>query len=135
MLLTVVAVAAVALVLTDPVEGACTKHSDCIGLQMCISERCVPAKPAGGQCTKDSQCEAELGQACISGICMVPVVQPPKPKDCITSEQCPGQRLCVNFKCVPAVPTGKECDDRNKCPDGQTCRYGDCWIPYAPTRG
>uniref|UniRef100_A0A5S6Q6E6 EB domain-containing protein n=1 Tax=Trichuris muris TaxID=70415 RepID=A0A5S6Q6E6_TRIMR len=113
---------------------ACVKHSDCVGQQMCVSAKCVPAKPAGGMCNTDEQCETELDQACISGICMVPLITPAG-KKCRTYSDCPGQRLCVQSKCVAAVTTGTTCDSDKLCPIGQTCRYGACWVPYQKPTG
>ncbi|KFD54262.1 hypothetical protein M514_04804 [Trichuris suis] len=115
---------------------ACIDHSDCRGQQMCYRRRCVPAKPAGGMCNTDEQCETDLGQACISGICMVPAVKPPYPTiECLTDDECFGQRLCVDLQCVAAVSTDRMCDEYTRCPPGQRCRYGACWIPYQPPCG
>ncbi|CDW58338.1 hypothetical protein TTRE_0000664701 [Trichuris trichiura] len=133
MLLTVVATAAI---LVTSVSGACQTHSDCFGLQMCFMKKCVPAKPAGGMCTKHGHCETHLQQACISGICMVPAVMPPSPnppRECSKHEDCSGQRLCVGFSCIAAVWIG-DCDKNNKCARG-VCRYGSCWVPYEKARG
>uniref|UniRef100_A0A5S6QUX7 DUF7107 domain-containing protein n=1 Tax=Trichuris muris TaxID=70415 RepID=A0A5S6QUX7_TRIMR len=63
---------------------------------MCYGDKCVPAKPAGGMCTTDSNCETSSGQACISGICMVPAVTTPAPPVTVApSLPIPIQQLCV----------------------------------------
>ncbi|CDW55862.1 hypothetical protein TTRE_0000413601 [Trichuris trichiura] len=128
----------------------CTRHSECIGQQMCYANNCVPAMPAGGMCITDSNCETKNGQACISGICMVPAVTTPAPATpppvippfpifppipglqlqyCLDNNHnsCPGQQICVFFLCFPAQPAGKSCTNASECGAGQACKFGECW--------
>uniref|UniRef100_A0A5S6R1E6 EB domain-containing protein n=1 Tax=Trichuris muris TaxID=70415 RepID=A0A5S6R1E6_TRIMR len=54
---------------------------------------------------------------------------------CKTHDECVGQTICYEEKCVPAMPTPdiKYCDDKQKCDESkhETCRFGLCMVPFA----
>ncbi|KRZ10428.1 Tenascin-X [Trichinella zimbabwensis] len=111
----------------------CDKHSDCPGQAICDDGKCVPAKPVGGECKTDSDCNESKKQACISGICMAKAVSDKKEEKCTNHYDCSGQRVCKNAKCVPAYSTSKTCSNPGGCPLEQKCAYGYCFEAYDPS--
>ncbi|KRX89834.1 Tenascin-X [Trichinella pseudospiralis] len=114
-------------------SNACDKHSDCSGQAICDDGKCVPAKPVGGECKTDSDCNESKKQACISGICMAKAVSDKKEEKCTNHYDCSGQRVCKNAKCVPAYSTSKTCSNPGDCPLEQKCAYGYCFEAYDPS--
>ncbi|OUC49340.1 hypothetical protein D917_05479, partial [Trichinella nativa] len=113
---------------------ACDRHSDCSGQAICDDGKCVPAKPVGGECKTDSECNESKKQACISGICMAKAVPAEKKEEkCTNHYDCSGQRVCKNGKCVPAYSTSKTCSNPGECPLAQKCAYGYCFEAYDPS--
>ncbi|KRX41735.1 Tenascin-X [Trichinella murrelli] len=109
-------------------------HSDCSGQAICDDGKCVPAKPVGGECKTDSECNESKKQACISGICMAKAVPAEKKEEkCTNHYDCSGQRVCKNGKCVPAYSTSKTCSNPGECPLAQKCAYGYCFEAYDPS--
>ncbi|XP_003375377.1 conserved hypothetical protein [Trichinella spiralis] len=108
---------------------ACNKHSECSGQAMCVSSKCVAAKPTGPNCDKDSECKDS--EACIYGICMSPAEKPPSSsKGCTNHYDCESQQVCHKQKCVSAYSTGISCKNNGGCIAQQVCRFGVCWAAY-----
>ncbi|KRX65100.1 hypothetical protein T03_3504 [Trichinella britovi] len=106
----------------------CNTQEDCKDIAICLQKQCVPAKPAGGFCTNNDECNT--GQTCVFGLCMVPAVE--LNSECKTSNDCKKQTICVNGKCKVAATIGKQCKVDSDCDDGQSCRFGVCWFLYLP---
>ena len=76
-----------------------------------------PAQPKAS-CSSDEQCESNGrgDRFCIQGLCV----------QCLTSESCGGDNLCIEGKCYTPCKTAKE------CPAGHACTDGLCAEPPSP---
>ncbi|KRY89258.1 hypothetical protein T4D_14118 [Trichinella pseudospiralis] len=102
-------------------EGTtCNTQEDCKDIAICLQKQCIPAKPAGGFCSNNDDCNT--GQTCVFGLCMVPAVE--LNNECTTSNDCKKQTICVNGKCKVAATIGKQCKVDSDCDSGQSCRFG-----------
>ena len=85
-------------------------------------------KPTYPACKKDSQCNAEYGEACVDGTC----------QGCETNEDCSvyGDGLvCYEYRCqspdevsvnAPPGEEGSPCTERSDCMGGLACNGGVC---------
>ncbi|KRZ40930.1 Cell surface glycoprotein 1 [Trichinella pseudospiralis] len=100
----------------------CTRHSDCVGQEICSDRACVDAKPTSKRCANDQACPN--GQGCIMERCWE---EDKTSYTCKTTTNCPPQTICRNNLCVHAQPTFSLCKADSMCKANQACRNGLCW--------
>ncbi|KRX72849.1 hypothetical protein T06_4497, partial [Trichinella sp. T6] len=143
-------------VVSSPIDRDCSKHSDCptgdackfgicwraIGLkkdvECVITEDCVgrtlcdrkgscrPARPTSVACDTDNNCG--LLERCKYNMCWRYIIG-----ECQKNEDCTGQRLCHEGRCLTSKPMDRYCNTDKDCATTSSssnrghCKYGLCW--------
>ena len=94
-------------------------------LYACSLPRLVNAKPLGGGCRRDEECESRgcSGSSIQCGKC-VPVVE--AGGACDATKVCARSGVCSTGRCIVPAFLGEACDANRVCGNGLTCTGGKC---------
>nr|CAD7393327.1 unnamed protein product [Timema cristinae] len=108
----------------------CRSDDDCSGQHSCVNKNCIPAcAPDGSSCGTGATCYGANHRA----VCDCPPGLLGNPKvacvvvGCRSNSECPGDKACINNKCV------SPCEVNSPCPLPSECRVynhqPDCTCP------
>lgn len=98
-------------------ELECVTASDCDVGERCADNRCEP--PEDAQCTDDGHCET--GEVCEVFEC----VDEDDSRECITTDDCSGNDICINGECVAEA---ESCVFNLDCAEDEACVDGQCTL-------
>lgn len=124
------------------VLAQCRSHNECVGQQICSNGVCAAAIPVtGSQCNTDSQCPTS--NACKFQMCwtlatsqrilhhllfLQNLLRFLISAQCRNHNDCTGQQICSNTKCVAAVPIpNTQCTTDIQCASPSACKFQTCW--------
>ncbi|KRZ76237.1 Tenascin-X [Trichinella papuae] len=117
-----------AIILSKDVE--CVITEDCVGRTLCDRRgSCRPARPTSVACDTDDNCG--LLERCKHSMCWRYIIG-----ECQRNEDCTGQRLCHQGRCVTSKPMDRYCNTDDDCNTNSSsssssnrgrCKYGLCW--------
>ncbi|HEY1554724.1 MAG TPA: OmpA family protein [Kofleriaceae bacterium] len=93
-----------------PKGPGCKTDKDCTAPLTCQENKCIEAKTAQPECTRDDQCPN--GQVCQAGSC----------KACSLDADCGPGGTCKQGACQKA----KKCTKDDECADDESCQNGYC---------
>lgn len=82
------------------------------------------------ECADRGECDADCPDACCSGVCVAPDVEPPRAEigdpcesvfDCVNAAYCAVDLATGDGTCAARVPLGQPCDDPFACEAGSAC--------------
>ncbi|XP_003367929.1 conserved hypothetical protein [Trichinella spiralis] len=104
----------------------CVITEDCVGRTLCDRKgSCRPARPTSVACDTDKNCG--LLERCKYNMCWRYIIG-----ECQKNEDCTGQRLCHEGRCLTSKPMDRYCNTDKDCATTSSsnrghCKYGLCW--------